>query len=296
MQKYLPPAAPAKRHRIKKGRKPLKNLFTSRVRLILAIAMVLTIVLAVTGVVSQGATPGEKLVETLLSPFRAAAAAATRQVERAYDYMFRYESLMAENDALKDKIASMEDDVRVAQAYRRENERLTELLKLQEAHADYSFLSAYITSWDASNWKSACTISKGTVSGIQQGMCAVTEYGQVVGLVTEAGPGWATITTVLDPSMEISASVTATGYSGVAQGSYDQRGVLRLNYLPTEAVVKNNDQVVTTGSTLYPKDLILGYVSDAGLDEAGVGKYAILTPAADFDNLEQIFLISDYQA
>ena len=69
---------------------------------------------------------------------------------------------------------------------------------------------------------------------------------------------------------------------------------MRLNYLPTDAVFKNNDQVVTTGSTLYPKNLILGYVSDAKLDETGVGKYALLRPAADFDNLEQIFLITNY--
>ena len=69
-----------------------------------------------------------------------------------------------------------------------------------------------------------------------------------------------------------------------------------MNYLPTDAVVKNNDQVVTTGSAFYPKGLILGYVSDAGMDETGVGKFALLTPAADLDNLEQVFLIADYQS
>lgn len=274
----------------------MRKFFTGRVRLILAAAMVLCIVLAVVGVVSRGATPGEKLTGMLLSPLRTLVSGATRQIERAYDYAFRYSVLEAENHALKEKLAAMEDDVRTAQAYRRENERLTELLGLQEAHEDYDFLSAYIASWDASNWKSACTISKGSAAGIEEGMCAVTEFGQVVGLVTATGPGWATITTILDPLMEIPASVTATGYNGVAQGSYEKDGTLRLNYLPTEAVVKNNDQVVTTGSTLYPKDLILGYVSDAGMDETGVGKYALLTPAADFDNLEQIFLISGYQS
>lgn len=273
----------------------MRKLFSGRVRLILAIAMILAIILAVVGVMSQGATTGEKLVGTLLAPFRSLASGATRGVERAYDYMFRYELLEEENRALKEKLASMEEDVRSAQAFRRENERLTGLLGLREAHDDYDFLSAYIASWDASNWKRTCTISKGTASGVEEGMCAVTEHGQVIGLVTAAGPGWAAITTILDPSMEISASVTATGYNGVVQGSYERNGALRLNYLPTDAVVKNNDQVVTTGSTLYPKNLILGYVSDAALDETGVGKYALLKPAADFDNLEQLFLITNYE-
>ena len=70
--------------------------------------------------------------------------------------------------------------------------------------------------------------------------------------------------------------------------------ILRMNYLLTDAIVKNNDQVVTTGSTVYPKGLILGYVEDAGFDETGVAKYAMLRPAADLEDLEQVFVITDY--
>ena len=108
-------------------------------------------------------------------------------------------------------------------------------------------------------------------------MVVVTEYGQVVGLITDIGPNWATVTTVLDTSLEINAS-----------------GKLRMNYLPSDAVLRNNDQVVTTGSTVYPKGLILGYVEDAGFDETGVAKYAMLRPAADLEDLEQVFVITDY--
>ena len=71
---------------------------------------------------------------------------------------------------------------------------------------------------------------------------------------------------------------------------------MRMNYLSSDAVIRNNDQVVTTGSTFYPKDLLLGYVTDAGLDETGVGKYAVLSPAANFGDLEQVFLIADYES
>ena len=71
-------------------------------------------------------------------------------------------------------------------------------------------------------------------------------------------------------------------------------GKLRMNFLPSDAVLRNNDQVVTTGSTVYPKGLILGYVEDAGFDETGVAKYAMLRPAADLEDLEQVFVITDY--
>jgi rod shape-determining protein MreC len=67
-----------------------------------------------------------------------------------------------------------------------------------------------------------------------------------------------------------------------------------MNYLPSSSVIRNRDQVVTSGSTVYPRNLILGYVVDAGMGDNGVAKYAILEPAADIDNLEQIFLLTGY--
>ena len=70
--------------------------------------------------------------------------------------------------------------------------------------------------------------------------------------------------------------------------------MLRMDYLSSTAIIRSQDQVVTAGSTYYPRNLILGYVVDAGFDEVGVAKYAILQPAADIANLEQVFIITQY--
>ena len=241
--------------------------------------------------------PGETLVQTALAPFRSAGSTLVRQVERYYDYVFRYESLQAENKKLKKQIVAMEEDVRSADSLQRENERLHQLLGLTEEHEDWKRVSAYIISWDSSNWKSAFTIGKGTNSGITEGMVAITEYGQVVGKVTAAGTNWATVTTVLDSALGISATVASTGYTGKVEGALatGSEGLLRMNYLPTDSVLRNNDQVLTTGSTVYPRGLIIGYIIDADLDETGVAKYAILRPAADLDDLEQVFIITEYE-
>ena len=67
-----------------------------------------------------------------------------------------------------------------------------------------------------------------------------------------------------------------------------------MNYLPTDAILKNDDQVVTTGSTLYPRGLLLGYLTNVALDETGVAKYATLEASCDLANLEQIFIITQF--
>ena len=237
-----------------------RNFWTARLKTILIVAVVLAVVVAVILGITSGATFGENVVGTILSPIRTGIAAIDRQAERYYKYIFGYEALKAENAELQKRILEMEEDVRTAEQYQRENEQLKTLLGLSEEHEDYSFVSAYIISWDSSDYKSAFTIGKGTNSGLEEGMCAVTENGQVVGLITKVGVNWATITTIMDSSLEISASIASSGYTGVVQGTYlpDGSSILRMNYLLTDAIIKNDDQVVTTGSTLYPRGLLLG--------------------------------------
>ena len=273
----------------------MKKQLNGRVKLILILALVLAALTAILTAVF-GTTFLDNAVQTVLTPIRSGISSITRQAERYYNYVFGYEALEAENKYLEERIMEIEEEIRNADALARENDRLRELVNLQKDNTDYKFCEAYIVSWDSSNWKSTFSIAKGTNSGLEEGMVAVTEYGQVVGLITQIGPNWATITTVLDTSLEISASIASSGHTGVVQGSYTagEENPLRMNYLPTNVVLRNNDQIVTTGSAVYPKDLIIGYIIDAGYDETGVAKYAKLAPAADFDQLEQVFIITHF--
>ena len=61
-------------------------------------------------------------------------------------------------------------------------------------------------------------------------------------------------------------------------------------------VIRNKEQVVTSGSTVYPRGLIMGSIVDAGFAETGIAKFALLEPAAAIDSLEQIFIITNYNA
>jgi len=67
-----------------------------------------------------------------------------------------------------------------------------------------------------------------------------------------------------------------------------------MDYLPSSSVIRNNDQVVTAGSTVYPRNLVIGYVVDAGFDDTGVAKYALLEPAVNIGSLEQVFIVTEF--
>ncbi len=273
----------------------MKHFFTTTVKVVLIAAVLIAVVLAVVGNL-VGKTPMDVLMQSVLTPLRTGASNLTAQAEKYYNYMFRYEALEAENAALREQLAKLEEAARDADAISRENERLRDLLAMDPVTQGYTLVDAYIIARDPNDWNSAFTINRGSLAGIQEGMCAITENKEVVGIVTEVGPNYAVVKTVLDSSLQISASVADSGYSGMVQGGYAQGldGMLRMDYLQTSAVLRNQDQVVTAGSTVYPRNLILGYIVDAGIDETNVAKYAILKPAADIESLEQVFILTEF--
>ena len=273
----------------------MRHLFSTKLRIILVVAVLLSAALAVAAGVTNQTLPG-MIVQGVLAPFKSALNSLTSLAEQYYSYMFRYESLAAENQKLKADMAQMEDVARQADAVARENERLRRLLDLKATNEDYKLVDAYIIGWSTSDWESTFTINRGTNAGIQANMCAITANGEVVGLVTEAGVNYAVVKTVLDSTLEISGTIATSGYNGMVRGGYTSGNdtLLQMNYLPSDAIIRNKDQVVTSGSTVYPRGLIMGYVVDAGFEETGVAKFALLDPAADINSLEQLFIITEY--
>ena len=272
----------------------MRHYVSTRIKVILVTAVLLAALLAVISNLT-GLNFGEA-VQGILTPIRTGVSKLQEQAQQLYSYMFHFEALQAENIALKEQIAQMEDDARVADSVSRENDRLRALLNLLDAHEDYKTVDAYIIAWGSNDWSNTLTINRGTNAGIEEGMCAITANGEVVGLVIEVGTNYAVIRTVLDSSLGISATIASSGYNGMVQGNYTEgnENLLRMNYLPSSSVIRNNDQVVTSGSTTYPRDLILGYVVDAGFDDTGVAKFALLRPAVDIDTLEQVFILTEY--
>ncbi len=274
----------------------MRQLFNTKLKIIIIVAVLLTAALSVMAGLTNHSIP-ELLVQGIVAPFRAAGTALTKTAERYYSYMFRYEALEAENEALKKQVAELQDTARKADATERENTRLRNTMKLLESHDTYEEVDAYIIGWSSTDWSNTLTINRGTSSGIAENMVAITDNGEVVGLVSQVGPNFAVVKTVLDSTLEISATIATSGYNGMVSGGYIEGNdkYLQMDYLPSSAIIRNKDQVVTSGSTLYPRGLILGSVVDAGFKETGVAKYAVLKPAAEISSLEQIFIVTNFR-
>ena len=265
----------------------------------------LVIVLLVAGVLAIGRNVRDGGVGLLSNvsgairtPFQKVATAVVSRMEELYGYIYEYDNLKQENERLRAQLADLEQQIRENDQAAEENARLREILNLQQKHTDYVFESAKVVSWNASNWDSSFTISKGADAELAVGDSVVTEYGVLVGTITEVGASWSTVETVVDLDTNIGVLVGAEEGSGILEGDYTlmRSQYMRLSFVAETGQIITGDIVVTSGAGgAYPQGLIVGTVSSVHSEAAGQVEYAVVEPYTKLDDLTQVFIIKDYR-
>lgn len=236
-------------------------------------------------------------MSALAQPLRSGVSAIAGELEHVYGYMHDYDTLLAENQALEERVAELENLLRDAQSALEENDRYRELLGLKERHPEFQLAEGAVTAWGASNWSSTFTINLGENDGLAIGDCVITETGYLAGQVIELGGTWATVRTVIDPDFACGVLLEDSGVAAIAQGEFSQmqNGCLQLAYIPDGAQVSTGEAIITSGQGgVVPSDLVVGYVSTVAQDAAGLTETAVLVPAVDYGDLSQIFVITDF--
>jgi rod shape-determining protein MreC len=275
----------------------MKQFFSKHGLWILFTAVILSVMLCVLSALSSSSDFLSNAAGVITYPFRAAGSAVTNWVGELGDHFQDVNALQEENAALRKRIAEMEEANRQATADSEENERLRTLLNLRQQRRDFSFESATVLERSASNWASTLTLSVGTDQSVAVNDCVVDANGYLVGVVTEAGLNWCTVTTILDPSSQLGAMVFRTNEVAVASGELSLLGDnhLRLNYITDGADLLNGDQVVTSGlGGYYPSGLVIGSVQEVKTDSSGLIQYAVLNPMAELSRLTEVFVITDF--
>ena len=262
------------------------------IRLAVVLALLVVALSVAAGTSSGRAGFLTNAVGAVREPVRKAAASLSDWITGFAGYFGEYDALLQENAELRAELA---ETLEQAQAYSDEadeNARLRQALGLEQRGSEYTLESAKIVTWNASNWKNSFTISKGESSGIGYGDCVVTEYGAVVGTVSELGRGWATVSTVVDARCALGALVGVDRYAAQLQGDFVlmRRGEVYLSGYPAGAAIEPGDEVLTSGSEgVVPQGANIGTVSAVN-DDGSV----VVAPAADLDSLVQVFVIKEF--
>ena len=275
----------------------MKKFFSKNGIWILFTTVIIAVMLCLLSAFSSSSSFLSNAAGVVTYPFRAAGSAVTGWVSGISDHFSQVDALQEENAQLKKQIAEMEEDVRQSKADSEENQRLRTLLNLRQQRRDFSYEAATIIERSASNWASTLTLGKGTEQDVSVNDCVISAEGYLVGVVTQAGLNWCTVTTVLDPSSQLGALVFRTNEVAVAAGDLSVLGSnrLRLNYLSGQEGLINGDQIVTSGlGGYYPSGLVIGSVEEVRTDDSGLSQYAIIQPKVELASLTEVFVITDF--
>lgn len=234
----------------------------------------------------------------LRMPLQQAAASLTEWLEGIYGYIYKYDQLVEENESLRRQLAEAQEAARAAAEISEENDRLRELLGYLEKHRDFVTESARVVAWNASNWASAFTISKGEESGIEVGDCVISSTGALVGQIAELGTGWATVRTLVDTNMNVGVLVGEVSGAAMLVGDFAlmQEGRAKLAYLSEGTSLLQDDRVITSGKGgRFPQGVLVGTVSELRTEGGGQTTYGVVEPACDLSGLSQVFIITDFR-
>ena len=202
--------------------------------------------------------------------------------------------LRAENEALKQQVDTLTAENSQLVLDKEELSRLRELVDLADTYAEYETIGAHVISKDSGNWFTTFTIDKGTDAGISVD-CNVLAGSGLVGIVTDAGPNWAVIRTIIDDNSNVSAMVSNTSDTCIIAGNLEliDSGSLNLVKLTDEDnKVHVGDKVVTSNiSEKFLPGILIGYISQLNNDPNNLTKSGEITPVVDFKHLSEVLVI-----
>ena len=207
----------------------------------------------------------------------------------------RLKGALAENEKLKDEIARLTEDNSRLQAERSELERLRSLYQLDQDYMQYDKIGARVIARDSEKWFQVFRINKGSADGVRVDMNVMADGG-LVGIVTDVGANYATVRSIIDDSSRVSAMPVDSEYSCIVAGDLTQyeQGRLRITDFSKDEVVQDGDQIVTSNiSTKFLPGILIGYAVDVTVDSEHLTQSGYLIPVVDFDNLQEVFVITD---
>ena len=209
------------------------------------------------------------------------------------------QEVRAENKALQEKVDELTVQNNLLQQEKYELERLRELYALDQTYSDYKKVGAHVTANDSGNWFSSFVIDKGEKDGIAVDMNVMAGTG-LVGIVTEVGPNWARVRSIIDDTSKVSAMLLSTSDNCIVTGDLKlmQDGKIRFEQLPNnDTVIEVGAQVVTSHiSSKYLPGILIGYVSEIEVDSYNLTRSGYITPAVDFQHLQEVLVITSTKA
>ncbi|GFH89178.1 MAG: rod shape-determining protein MreC [Lachnospiraceae bacterium] len=234
------------------------------------------------------------VVGYVVIPFQNGISSVGGWLSNRSEELVQIRSLLAENEALRAQIDDLTIENTILQQDRYELTNLRELYQLDSQYEGYEKIGARIIAKDTGNWFHSFVIDKGEEDGVAVDMNVIAGSG-LVGRVVDTGPNWAKVTAIIADNSNVSGKVLATSDYLLVEGDLELygSGFIRFEKLVDSAdKVVVGDKIVTSNiSDKYLPNILIGYINTLNVDANNITKSGQLTPAVDFEHLEEVLVI-----
>ena len=202
-----------------------------------------------------------------------------------------------DNKKLQEQVDDLTQKLSTIKLEQYELDNLRKLMELDQKYPSYDKVAARVIANDGGNWFSAFLIDKGEKDGIEKDMNVIAGSG-LVGIVTDTGPNYAKVRAIIDDVSNVSGMALSTADRCIINGnlaSMNQEQVIGFSDLKCEEdAVKTGDQIVTSHiSDKYLEGILIGYVSTIERNANNLTYSGTITPAVDFQHLQEVLVILD---
>jgi rod shape-determining protein MreC len=193
-----------------------------------------------------------------------------------------------ENDALRSRLASVEEENLQLREALVASSRLQSIVEMREGF-EIPMLPAELVGIDVSSWFRSVLLDRGRSNGVRAGMPVISETG-LVGLVTTTSRQAAKVMLLLDRQSAVDGVVQRSRARGIVRGA--RQDALEFEFVVRGGDVAVGDVIVTSGlGGVYPKGLRVGEVVEVSEAGSRLLQTATVEPAVDFGRLEQAFVM-----
>ncbi|MDO4321589.1 MAG: rod shape-determining protein MreC [Lachnospiraceae bacterium] len=267
----------------------LKNKY-----LLAVLSVVCILLIVVSFIESSAVAPVKQVSGFLITPVQKGINGFGSWLSGLTDNFEDAETLRKENVELQARVDTLTEENSQLIQDREELRRLRELFELDEQYDEYEKVGARVIAKESGNWFQLFTIDKGSNDGIKPDMNVISGGG-LVGIVTETGPNWATVRSIIDDNSNVSAMVSTTSDQCIIAGDLrliDEGSLNLVKLTDADNKVHVGDKVVTSYiSEKFLPGILIGYISELGNDANNLTKSGYITPVVDFRHLQEVLVI-----
>lgn len=160
----------------------------------------------------------------------------------------------------------------------------------------YLYMQAKVISNSVNRPNNYIQVHRGKEQGIRPDMGVIGPNRAVVGTVLEVSDNYSAVMSLLHEQSNVSARLKRSGETGIITWNGVDPRILILKDISKAVKISQGDTVVTSGFSIkFPRGLLIGYVKDI-INDKNSSTYTVrVTPAANFETLQYVYIIDNLQ-